>query len=209
MGNHEAAGVSSERRRSSCSSWWLGPFSHSRGHFYPLSLSGRRCIAVACVRPSVFLSVRKLCLVQICAGTTKFAPNMYPGILPTGIENGGHSPWPSRSFWPFWLRILGNFACPWNNLWWIWARITKLAWNMHLGDSLSGFWKMGVMDADLQGHLTILIHNSNKRLSASLLYTDLDRPWGGCYTCAFVDPRAFKWSNIMGNSVGIFRTKAF
>ena len=53
---------------------------------------------------------------QIWTGITKFTSNMHPGILSTGIENGGHWPWPSRSFWPFWLRILGNLACPHDNL---------------------------------------------------------------------------------------------
>ena len=38
------------------------------------------------------------------------------GILTAGIENGMHWPWPSRSFWPFWLRILGNLACLCDNL---------------------------------------------------------------------------------------------
>ena len=70
---------------------------------------------------------------QIWARITKFAPNMHPGILLVGIENGGHWPWPSRSFWPFWLRILGISACLPNNFYWIWARITKCAPNMHLG----------------------------------------------------------------------------
>ena len=53
---------------------------------------------------------------QILPRYTKFAPNMLCGILSAGIENGGHWPWPSRSFWAFWLRILGNLACPRDNL---------------------------------------------------------------------------------------------
>ena len=73
---------------------------------------------------------------QIWAGITKFAPNMHPGTLSAGIENGGHWPWPSRSFWPFCLRILGNLACPHNNSSQIWARITKFAPNMHPGTLL-------------------------------------------------------------------------
>ena len=70
---------------------------------------------------------------QICARITKFATNMHPGILSAGIENGGHWPWPSVSFWPFSLRILGNLACPHDNSSQIWARITKFAPNMHPG----------------------------------------------------------------------------
>ena len=69
----------------------------------------------------------------IWAGITKFAPNRDLGILLSGIENRGHWPWPSRSFWPFWLRILGNSNCPHNNSSQIWARITQFAPNMHPG----------------------------------------------------------------------------
>ena len=36
-------------------------------------------------------------------------------MLSVGIENRGHWLWPSRSFWPFWLRIIGNSACPRDN----------------------------------------------------------------------------------------------
>ena len=38
---------------------------------------------------------------QIWARITKFAPNMHHEILSVGIENGGHWPWPSRSFYHF------------------------------------------------------------------------------------------------------------
>ena len=52
---------------------------------------------------------------------------MHFGILSAGIENEGHWPWPSRSFWPFCLKILGNSACLCDNYSQIWARITKFA----------------------------------------------------------------------------------
>ena len=39
---------------------------------------------------------------------TKFAPNIHCGILSPGVENGGHWHCSSRSFWPFWLKILAN-----------------------------------------------------------------------------------------------------
>ena len=58
---------------------------------------------------------------------------MHRGILSVGIENRGHWPWPSRSFWPFWLRMVGNLACPRDNSSQMWARITKYAPNMHHG----------------------------------------------------------------------------
>ena len=47
---------------------------------------------------------------------TKFASNMHPGILSNVIENKGHWPWLSRSYWLFWLRILGNLARLCNNM---------------------------------------------------------------------------------------------
>ena len=75
---------------------------------------------------------------QIQAGITKFAPNMHLGILLSGIENRGHGPWHSRSFWPFWLRSLGNSTCPDDKSSQISARITKFAPNMHPGILLAG-----------------------------------------------------------------------
>ena len=69
----------------------------------------------------------------IRAKITKFAPNMHPGMLSAGIENGGHWPWTSRSFWPFWLRIIGNSACPCHDSSYIWTTITQFAPNMHSG----------------------------------------------------------------------------
>ena len=38
---------------------------------------------------------------QIWATIAKFARNFHPGILPTGIENGSHWLWPSKSFGHF------------------------------------------------------------------------------------------------------------
>ena len=83
--------------------------------YLPRGLSGQSGIVVAFVCPSVCLSVCKLYFVrtitrsQIWAGITKFAPNMHRGILLVGIENRGHWPWPSRSFW---LRILEFWLVP-------------------------------------------------------------------------------------------------
>ena len=80
---------------------------------------------------------------HIWATITKFAPNMHPGLLSSGIENMAHWPWPSRSFWLILLRILGNSACPRNNSSQIWAEIAKFASNMHLGMLLSGIENKG------------------------------------------------------------------
>ena len=112
---------------------------------WPFRLKGYcRCLGLS-VRPSVRLSVRPWTFPcpqdnssHIWTGITKFTPNLHPGILSAGIENWGNWPWPFRSFWPFWLRILGNSACPCNNSSQIWAGITKFAPNMHLGMLLSG-----------------------------------------------------------------------
>ena len=148
--------------------------------FFPLGLSGRRGIVIACVCPSVRLSVRlfvrKLLLVRTITRLrfeleliTKFAPKMHPGILSAGIENGGHWPWPSKSFWPFWLRILVNSACPCDNSSQILARITKFAPNMHL-EIILGSNEIG-------GSLTLTFKviwpfRLKKRHSPSLLHTD-------------------------------------
>ena len=157
---------------------------------------------------------------------------MHPGTLSAGIENGSHWPWPSSSFWPFWLRILGNSACLRDNSSHIWARITKFAPNMHPGILSASiehqghwpwpsrsFWlfrlrilgnlaclyvtgngfelgspnyhqicilgfswlllKMEVIDPDLQGHLAI-IPTQETAFNVALVYWS--RPAKGCYT---------------------------
>ena len=87
-------------------------------------------------------------LSQIWSETTKFAPNMHPGILLAGIENGGYWPWSSSSFWSVWRRILGNLVCPCDTLLWIRAKIITFAPNMHYGILLAGI----EIVLDLQGH---------------------------------------------------------
>ena len=79
---------------------------------------------------------------------------MHPGILSAGTENGGHSPWSSMWFWPFWVTLLGNLVCPHNNT------ITKFAPNMDLGILLVGnesgcHWprssmSLGIFDLEFQ-----------------------------------------------------------
>ena len=151
---------------------------------------------------------------------------MHPGILSAGIENGGHWLRPSRSFWPFWLIILGNLACQCDNSSHIWATITKFAQNMHSGIlsadiengghwpwPLRSFWpfwlwlvraitfdgfeleslnlhqicilgfsqvilKMGCIVFDLQGHLAILTHKT----AFSVAIVHWSKPAKGCYT---------------------------
>ena len=74
---------------------------------------------------------------------------MHPGTLSAGIENEGYWPCPSRSFWPFWLRILGNLACPCNNSSKIWTRIPNLHQTYILKYSHLVL-KMEVIDLDFQ-----------------------------------------------------------
>ena len=95
--------------------------------------------------------------VYFCYEWCIVGPNMHPGIPSAGIEYRGHWPWPSRSFWLCWLRILGNLAClcnnssqnsrkfdcPRNNSSQIWAGITKFAPNMHHGILLVGIENIG------------------------------------------------------------------
>ena len=133
--------------------------------FLPIGLSGRRGIVIACVcpsvRPSVCLSVRKLYLVRTIT-RHRFASNMHHGILSAGIENGGHRPWPSRLFWPFRLRILGNSACPRDNSSRMWARITKCARNMHPGMPSVYIDNRGELTLTLNAILAILTQNFRK-----------------------------------------------
>ena len=114
---------------------------------YPLAFRAEGVLLLpASVCPSVLPElylVRTITPSHIWARITKFAPSMHPGILSAGNENKGHWPWPSRSFWPFWLRILGNFTCLRNKLLQIWAGITKSAPNMHHGILLSGIENRG------------------------------------------------------------------
>ena len=60
---------------------------------------------------------------------------MHPGILSAGIENRGLWLWPSRLFWPFWLRILGKSApSHYLNQWWLIINQTlrnTLQWNLN------------------------------------------------------------------------------
>ena len=97
--------------------------------------------------------------------------------LSVGIENGVHWSWPSRSFWPFWLRIIGNSDCSCDNSSQILARITKFAPNMHLG-ILKVVLKMGVINLDLQGHLAISTQET--AFNVALVYWS--RLAKGCYT---------------------------
>ena len=87
------------------------------GNFYPLTFQAERVLSLPAsvrlsVRPSVRLSVRPWTFPcphdnasHIWARITKFAPNMHPGILLSGIENRGHWPWTSMSFGHFDLEF--------------------------------------------------------------------------------------------------------
>ena len=110
--------------------------------FLSIGLSGRRGIVIACVFPSIHLSV---CLSvrlfvnfifctrhssQIWAGITKFAPNMHPGIISAGIENRVINLDLQGNLG---LRILANMACLCDYLKWIWVRMINFASNKHFG----------------------------------------------------------------------------
>ena len=98
---------------------------------------------------------------------------MHPGILSTGIENGGHWPWPWRSFRPFSYR---NSACH-DNFNGFELKLPNLHQMCILGFPQLVL-KMSVIDLDLQGHLAISTQNFRKQNSTSLLYMDLGRPRG-------------------------------
>ena len=112
------------------------------------------------------------CHTELWARITKFAPNMHPGILSAGIEKGGHWPWPSRSFWPFWLRILGNLSCLHDN------GFKLESPNLHQ-ICILGFSQLVLKMGSLT--LTFKVWPSfrlKKLHSTLLLYTDLGQPRG-------------------------------
>ena len=98
---------------------------------------------------------------------------MQSWILSAGTENWGHWPWSSRSFWPFWLRILVNLPSMHNNSTSIWARITKFGPNTHPG-ILSPIIENG-------GPWPSPPRSFWQRHSTSLSYTDLSRPKGATH----------------------------
>ena len=80
------------------------------------------------------LFVRKLYLVRTITRHIfeLESPNWYPTCI-LGYSRLVLKLEPSSLIWPFWLRLLGNSACPCDNLQWISARISKFAPNIHLG----------------------------------------------------------------------------
>ena len=121
------------------------------------------------------------------------SPNLHK-IPSVGIENVCHWSWLSRSFWPFWLRFLGNLLCPHDNFYRIFAKTTELHQIYIFGFSQLILKKMGVIDLDLWGHLVIWTKNSKKQHSMLLLYTDIDRPRGEGVTCPKV---LLYWNGVM------------
>ena len=119
-------------------------FWHSWTLFYPLPFQVEGVLSFPASVPLSICPSARLWTVacphdnspESWAGINIFAQNMHLGTLSAVIEDGGHSPWPSMSFWPFWLRILWNSACPCDTSSGIWPRITKFATNMHLGNLL-------------------------------------------------------------------------
>ena len=116
---------------------------------------------------------------QIGAKITKFAPCMHHGILSAGIENEGHLPLPSRSFWSFGLRILENWAYPPDNS--IICNGFELE-SPHVHQiCILVFYqlllKVGVIDRDLEDHLAISTQET--AFSVALVYWS--RPANVCY----------------------------
>ena len=105
-------------------------------------------------------------------------------LLLAGIETGGHWPWPSRSFWPFWLRILANLACPSISCGGFELESPNLHQIRNLGYSQL-LLKMGLIDLDLQGYLAI----SSQETAFNVTVVYWSRLAKGCYTsqtCSFL-----------------------
>ena len=159
--------------------------------FHPVAFQAKGVLSLpVSVRLSVRLSVRPWTLPSLCdnssliwARITKFAPNMHHGILSDGIENRGPWPWPSRSFWPFWLRILRFFfhvlTCNGFEL---------KSPNLHQMCILRFLWLVlntGIIDLDLQGHLAI---SGFQETAFNITLVYWSRLAKGCYMyqCALV-----------------------
>ena len=98
--------------------------------------------------------VRKITRHRFGLDSPNLHQNMHSGILLAGIENEGH--------------------CPWDNLWWIWARITKFVPSMHFGIPSVGIVNRGHWPWPSRsfGHFNM----SKKWHSTLVFYTDLGRP---------------------------------
>ena len=149
-----------------------------RHTFYPLAFQAEGVLSLPeSVHPWTFPFPHENSS-QIWPGITKFAPNMHPGILSIDIENGGHWHWPSKSFWPFRLRILGNLAC------------LHIRYIFHLQSpnlhricilGLSQFvFKMRFINLDLQGQLDLFNSRNCIECRSFLIYRS--RPAKGYYT---------------------------
>ena len=126
--------------------------------------------------------VRAMTHHRFWARIIKFTPNMQSGIRSAVTEGGGHWPWPSRSFWPFWLKILGRLACPSITC----SGCDRESPNLYQTCNLiysQLLLKMGLMDLDLQGYLAI--SSQETAFNVALVYWF--RPAKECYmsqTCS-------------------------
>ena len=177
--------------------------------FLPLGLWGRRGFVVACVCPSI-------CELYLVRTITRHifgleSPNLHQtcilGHSRLVLRNRGHWPWPSRSFWPFWLRILWNSACPRNNSSQIWDGIAKFASNMRLGMLLSGienkahwpwpsrsFWPFWLRISQIWTRITKFARNMHPRIRSAGIENRGHLPWPSRSCWPF-------WLRILGNSV--------
>ena len=129
------------------------------GSFDPLTLQAEGVLSLPAtvrrpsVRPQTLLCPHDNSS-EFWAGITKCAPNIHHGTLSVSIEQRGHWPRPSRSFWSFGLRILGNSTCLCDNWSQIWAKITKFVPNMEYFLSVL---KINIIFLDLQRSLWLFL----------------------------------------------------
>ena len=123
---------------------------------------------------------------------------MHPVILLAGMDNGGDWPWTSRSFWSFWLRILGR-KFGWS-AWWIWARVTKI-WILVFSQLVL---KMQAPNLDVQGHLAF-----STAFNIALVYWS--RPASVYYTsqtcCCIIHTCLFLLIPMLWHRQAIFKSK--
>ena len=114
-------------------------------------------------------------------------------MLLNGIENGSDWHWPPKSFWPFWLRILGNSSCPRNNSSQIRVRITEFAPNMHPGILSSGIENGGHWLCLSRSFWPFNLGFWKIRLVCMITWTDLSQNHQLCTNYASWDSLSWYW----------------
>ena len=98
---------------------------------------------------------------------------MHPAIFLARIQNVGHWPWLSMSFWPFWIIILGSSDCPRDDS----SQNCDLGGNPYIctkhasWDTYGLFWKWKWLSLNFNFILASLTQNSLKFVKFAYMIT--------------------------------------